>query len=171
MSKDTCKVQIEAILLVPPLIPTDYFFNFCSHCHDSSSKHFSFIPVYCQKGGYICSGWFCASLTLDCVYVRARAGSVGLSQTGLYPLRRSRPDSPGPDRSVLRAAEKVLRSRGPVKPERIRYNNNNNKTEVCVSGARAVIRSRERSESSPSPREENTLASLPRLASPASHHS
>lgn len=105
------------------------------------------------------------------VYVCARAGSVGLSQTGLYPLRRSRPDSPGPDRSVLRAAEKVLRSRGPVKPERIRYNDNNNKTEVCVSGARAVIRSRERSESSPSPREENTLASLPRLASPASHHS
>ncbi len=37
-----------------------------------------------------------------------------------------------------------------------------------MSGARAVIRSKERSESSPSPREENTQASLSRLASPAS---
>ncbi len=103
----------------------------------------------------------------------SRSGpDCSFSQTGLYPLRRSRPDSPGPDRSVLRAAEKVLRSRCPVKPERIRYNNNNSKAEVCVSGARAVIRSRERSESSPSPREEeNTQASVSRLtlASPASH--
>lgn len=103
----------------------------------------------------------------------SRSGpDCSFSQTGLYPLRRSRPDSPGPDRSVLRAAEKVLRSRCPVKPERIRYNNNNSKAEVCVSGARAVIRSRERSESSPSPgEEENTQASVSRLtlASPASH--
>lgn len=101
----------------------------------------------------------------------SRSGpDYSFSQTGLYPIRRSRPDSIGPDRSVLRAGEKVLRSRGPVKPERIRYNNNNSVAEVCVSGARAVIRSRERTESSPSPREEeNPQASLSRLASPASH--
>jgi len=44
---DTGQIQIKPILLVPPLVPTDDFFNFCSHCHDSSSKHFNFIPVYC----------------------------------------------------------------------------------------------------------------------------